>query len=74
MNDSIWALVLGMVKLLGVSPDYVLWEMSWENLVLYSHACPAYGRVDDGGWDTSKDANDPVNSLGGDGVVTDPFH
>jgi hypothetical protein len=59
-----------MVKLLGVSLEYVLWEMTWENLVLYSHACPVYGG---GGWDERKDANDPCNSVGGDGLVTDPF-
>lgn len=62
-----------MVKLLGVSPEYVLWEMTWENVVLYSQACPTYG-CGEREWDPGKDANDPGNPMGSDGLVTDPFN
>jgi hypothetical protein len=54
--------VLGMVKNLGVSPDYVLNEMSYENLIMYGNATPTYDseRTEEK-WDDSLDANNPAN-------------
>jgi len=51
-----------MVKNLGVSPDYVLNEMSYENLIMYGNATPTYDseRTEEK-WDDSLDANNPAN-------------
>lgn len=72
-NDSIWAMVLGVCKNLNVPPDYVLHEMTYQNVMLYSHATPSYksekkekGRE----WDESLDANNPANNNTEDGKVT----
>jgi hypothetical protein len=40
LNDSIWAVVLGASKNLGVTPDYILYGMTYENLILYSMTIP----------------------------------
>lgn len=31
-----------MAKYLGVSLDYILYDLSYQNLVLYLHAAPSY--------------------------------
>lgn len=41
-NDSIWATVAGFVKSFNVSIEYVLYECSYENLILYSRTLPSY--------------------------------
>ena len=67
-NDSIWAVVSGTVKTYGLTPDYVLYEMSYANVMLYSSVIPEYrsrhkgksgkrGRKDD----VVIDADDPRN-------------
>lgn len=51
-----------MAKNLGVPPDYVLNEMSYENLIMYGNATPTFDsdkKEDD--WDDSLDANNPAN-------------
>lgn len=50
---------------LGIPPRELLYEWSYENLLLMSRATPSYGK-DDGGterrqWDARLDANDPAN-------------
>lgn len=51
-----------MVKNLGVSPDYVLNEMSYENLIMYGNATPTYdSEKTEEKWDDSLDANNPAN-------------
>ena len=51
-----------MSKNLGVSIDYILDEMSYENLIMYGYSTPApeSGKKDDD-WDDSLDANNPDN-------------
>jgi hypothetical protein len=44
MTDSIWAVVAGVVKALGLQIDYVLYEMSYANLTLYSASLPTYSK------------------------------
>lgn len=41
-TDSIWAVVAGFVKTFGVPFDYVLYELSYANLVLYDRVLPTY--------------------------------
>lgn len=51
-----------MAKNLGVPPDYVLNEMSYENLIMYGNSTPTFDsekKEDD--WDDSLDANNPAN-------------
>lgn len=48
-NDSIWAVVSGTVKTYGLTPDYVLYEMSYANLMLYSAVIPEYRSKTKGG-------------------------
>lgn len=42
MNDSIWAVVAGFVKSYGVTFDYVLYRLSYANLMLYNSVLPVY--------------------------------
>lgn len=53
-------MILGWAKNLNVSPNYVLYEMSYENLLLYSKATPCYDDEKDE-WDEALDANNPNN-------------
>ena len=51
-------------KNLGVSPDYVLNEMSYINVLMYGYATPRYDSRKDKKkeeWDDSIDANNPDN-------------
>lgn len=48
---------------MNATPDYVLYEVSYENLLLYSAATPGYDDVKEekNVWDDSLDANNPNN-------------
>lgn len=59
-GDSIWGLVVGWAKNLNTTPEHVLYEMSFENMILYSAATPAYGD-EQSDWDDGLDANNPDN-------------
>lgn len=51
-----------MSKNLGISLDYILNELSYENLIMYGYSLPTYnsdGETDE--WDDSIDANNPDN-------------
>lgn len=56
-----------MVKSLNISVDYVLYEMSYPNMLLYSASLPSYRKPKDGKKDKSGqkhetiDAGDPKN-------------
>ncbi|MCQ2058669.1 MAG: hypothetical protein MJY71_02425 [Bacteroidaceae bacterium] len=41
-NDSIWAVVAGTVKAFNLSIDYVLYDMSYANVILYGATLPTY--------------------------------
>lgn len=59
LNDSIWATVLGIAKTFGVTPEYALHEISYANVVLYSHCVPIPGETENDDvplYDESKDA------------------
>lgn len=43
-----------------MTPDYVLYEMSYENLTLYTAATPQYDDEKDD-WNPALDANNPDN-------------
>lgn len=64
-NDSIWAVVAGVCKNLTLTPDYVLHEMSYTNIMMYSSVLPSYEdyknskQSDRPKFDASKDANNP---------------
>lgn len=68
-------MILGMCKDLGVTPEYVLHEMTYENLLMYGYATPVLDledKKDD--WDPALDANNPENNREqSDGIVTNPF-
>lgn len=40
MNDSIWAVVASVVKNFNLPIDYVLYEMSYANALLYNSVIP----------------------------------
>lgn len=42
MSDSIWAVIAGTVKAYNLPIDYVLYEMSYPNMILYSAVLPSY--------------------------------
>lgn len=66
-------MILGVCKNLGVTPDYVLHSMTYENMIMYGFATPTYDDEKDD-WDESLDANNPENFKGAsEGVVTNPF-
>ncbi len=57
-------MILSAVKGLGLTPDYVLYEMSYANLLLYSAAFPVDEDTKESDkkkplFDASKDANNP---------------
>lgn len=50
-----------------MSIDYVLNEMSYENILMYTHAMPSYDSDNESDeWDESIDANNPDNFNGKD--------
>lgn len=54
-------MIYGWAKMFNTTPDYVLYEMSHENLLMYSYATPSYDNEDSEEWDDSLDANNPDN-------------
>ena len=42
MNDSIWAVIAGTAKAYNLAPDYVLYEMSYVNTLMYGSVLPSY--------------------------------
>lgn len=68
-------MILGMCKNLEVSPEYVLHNMTYENLVMYGYATPTFDDDDEVVYDESLDANNPNNfKQFKEGKVTNPFH
>ena len=65
-----------MCKNMGCTPDYVLHEMTYENLCLYGYATPTYDPDydEEKEWNPALDANDPSN-FGGvkDEIIKNPF-
>lgn len=65
MNDSIWATVLGVAKMFGVTAKEALYGISYKNAIMYSRAMPMPNdeTEDDSKplFDDSLDANDPNN-------------
>ena len=55
--------MLGAAKNLGVSPHYVLYEISYENVIMYGKATPSYNDLKEKAWDPTLDANDPNNFI-----------
>lgn len=61
-NNSIWAIVAGVVKNYNVPFDYVLYEMSISNVHLYNAVLPTYDSETDKKKDKDViDADDPTN-------------
>ena len=61
-----------MATNIGVSPHYILHDMTWENLIMYGYATPVYDSEKDE-WDDRLDANNPKNNKLTTGVVKNPF-
>lgn len=53
-------MIYSWAKIFGTTPDYVLYEISYENLIMYGCAIPRYNDEKDD-WDPSIDANNPDN-------------
>lgn len=53
-------MIYSWAKNLNTTPEHVLYEMSYQNLLMYSAATPHYDDVKDD-WDDSIDANNPDN-------------
>ena len=41
-NDSVWAIVAGTVKAFNLPVEYVLYDMSYANMVMYGATLPSY--------------------------------
>lgn len=41
MNDSVWAVIAGIVKAYNLPIDYVLYDLSYTNLVMYGAVIPS---------------------------------
>lgn len=64
LNDSIWATVLGVSRIFGMTANEALYEMSYKNAIMYSRAMPMTDDMEyeeSPLYDGSKDANDPEN-------------
>lgn len=64
-------MIYSWFKDMNLTPDYVLYEMSYENLIMYSRAAPHFDDEDskEVEWDESKDANNPDNFTNNDEEV-----
>ena len=65
MSDSIWAVIAGTVKAYNLPINYVLYEMSYPNIILYGAVLPSYSskkkdKKDSGKQDIIK-VDDPKN-------------
>lgn len=63
MNDSIWATVLGIAKIFGVTEKYALYDISYLNAIMYSRAVPMPHDKNDEDkplFDETKDACNPA--------------
>ncbi len=49
-------MILGWAKNLNTTPDYILYDISYENVILYTRATPQYNDEKDD-WDEEIDAN-----------------
>lgn len=54
-------MIYSWAKSLGVTPEHVLFEMSYKNLLLYGAAIPQYDDEEEKEWDPKLDANNPDN-------------
>lgn len=64
MNDSIWALVASMSRTYHITPEYILYELSYSNLILYNAVIPTYKSKTDGDGKQSQEVikmDDPAN-------------
>lgn len=52
---------MSWAKNLNMTPMEVLYEISYENLIMYSAATPQYDDEKEPEWDSTKDANNPDN-------------
>lgn len=55
---------MGIAKIFGVTPEYALYEISYVNAIMYSHATPSIDDMNDENapaYDDSRDANNPIN-------------
>lgn len=58
-------MIYGWAQSLNATPEYILHEISYQNLVLYSSAAPSYSSKEkEEEWDDSIDANNPDNFNG----------
>lgn len=66
-------MIYSWAKNLGVTPETVLYEMSYRNLLLYSAATPQFDDEKKSKWDASKDANNPDNFKTKEGGIEEEF-
>ncbi len=67
LNDSLWASIASFSKWYRVSFEYILYEMSFENFVMYNSVVPSYDTDRDKGKKGNDDgrrlnADDPKNN------------
>lgn len=64
LNDSIWSVVAGVVKGFNVSFEYALYDLSYQNMILYTATLPTYDskeKKNRGGKQERIKADDPRN-------------
>lgn len=44
-GETFWGVIAGLVKNMGLKPDYILWGTSWINLMMMSYDMP-YWKAD----------------------------
>lgn len=56
-------MIYGWTQTFHATPDYILHGISYQNLILYGNAAPAYitKTAEEEEWDDSIDANNPDN-------------
>ena len=60
-GDSIWGKIVSWGKNLNMTPREILYDISYENLIMYSAATPQYDDEREPEWDATKDASNPDN-------------
>ncbi len=61
-GDSVWGLVYNLSRIFETTPDYVLYDISYANLIMYGAAVPSFDdEKEDDGWDEKLNWDNPDN-------------
>lgn len=62
-GDSIWGSVYNLSRIFETTPEYVLYEISYVNLIMYASSVPSFDdeKKEDDSWDERLNWDNPDN-------------